>query len=79
MKRVSVSEFKARCLALMAEVNEKRVPLLVTKRGQPLVRILPARDGEKKSWLGCMKGTGTIRGDLIEPPLPPEAWNVLRS
>ena len=76
MKTISVSRFKAQCLALMAEVQEKGDPLLVTKRGQPLVRVLPARDGKGKHWIGCMDGTGRIVGDIIEPVAPPEEWDT---
>ena len=43
MKRVAATEFKARCLRLIEEVRESGLPLVVTKRGIPVVRILPAR------------------------------------
>lgn len=32
---------------------------------------------EKGSWLGCMKGTGTIVGDIVSPVEDAEAWDVL--
>jgi prevent-host-death family protein len=42
MKQVAATEFKARCLRLIEEVRESGLPLVVTKRGVPVVRILPA-------------------------------------
>jgi prevent-host-death family protein len=76
VKTITISRFKARCLALMAEVQEKGEPLLVTKRGRPLVHVVPARDGKGKGWIGCMEGTARIVGDLIEPVAPAEDWDI---
>ncbi|MEX2238914.1 MAG: type II toxin-antitoxin system Phd/YefM family antitoxin [Dehalococcoidia bacterium] len=41
MKTVPAGEFKAKCLKLMQEVSQSGEPLLVTKRGKPLVRVSP--------------------------------------
>ena len=41
---VPAGDFKNRCLRLMEEVNRDGVPITVTKRGKPLVRIVPVRD-----------------------------------
>jgi prevent-host-death family protein len=38
-KHVSKSEFKARALELMREVEESGKPLLVTDRGRPVVEL----------------------------------------
>lgn len=40
-ERVPAGEFKARCLALLDEVAETGKPLLVTKRGRPVARVVP--------------------------------------
>jgi prevent-host-death family protein len=40
-KTVAAGEFKARCLALLDEVAETGRPLLVTKRGKPVARLVP--------------------------------------
>jgi prevent-host-death family protein len=41
---VAAGDFKNRCLRLMDEVSRDGVPITVTKRGKPLVRIVPVRD-----------------------------------
>lgn len=43
-RTVKASEFKALCLALMDEVAATGRPLVVTKRGKPVVRVTPARE-----------------------------------
>ena len=77
MKTVKVSEFKAKFLGLLAEVAESGESLLVTKRGHPIARVLPAPDAAEGNWLGAMEGTAEIQGDLMEPVTAPEAWEAL--
>jgi len=38
---IPAGEFKQRCLALLDRVSESGVPLLVTKRGRPVARVVP--------------------------------------
>lgn len=40
-RTVAAAEFKNSCLKLMEEVRQKREPITVTKRGKPLVRVVP--------------------------------------
>jgi prevent-host-death family protein len=41
MKTVSAAQFKNRCLALLAEVERTRLPVVVTRRGKPFAKIAP--------------------------------------
>ncbi len=41
---VAATEFKERCLALLDQVDRDRVPIVVTKRGRPVARIVPVQD-----------------------------------
>jgi prevent-host-death family protein len=43
-RRIATSEFKAKCLALLDEVAETREPLVVTKRGKAVARVVPAEE-----------------------------------
>lgn len=70
MARVPVSKFKATCLALLERVRRTGQPILVTRRGVPIAQVLPPPPGERrKSWLGSLKGTGRITGDILSPAL----------
>ena len=40
-RTVMASAFKARCLALLDQVELDRVPLVITKRGKPVARLVP--------------------------------------
>ena len=56
MKTILVSEFKAKCLAVLKEVCRSREPLVVTLRGQPLVTIQPFAEFPPGKHLGELKG-----------------------
>lgn len=45
MKRVAAAKFKATCLKVMDRVAATGEPVEVTKRGKPLVRLMPAESG----------------------------------
>jgi len=72
---VSAAEFKAKCLKLMDEVTKTREPIIVTKRGKPLVKILPAEE-QPKSLFGYMRGTVEILGDIVKPV--EVEWNAMK-
>ena len=53
-RSVPAGEFKNRCLKLMDQVHKDGIPLTVTKRGKPLVRVTPIRNERRRHGL---KGT----------------------
>lgn len=78
VERLSISTFKATCLAVLEEVRRTGEPVLVTKRGIPVAQVVPAPPpAEQSSWLGCMTGTLTMHDDLIEPASHPDEWEAL--
>ena len=74
---VSISQFKARCLGLIAQVKRTGQPILVTRRGEPMATVCPPEPAEPEaSWLGSAAATGRITGDLVEPVAASD-WEVL--
>ncbi len=79
MKTIAVSKFKATCLSLLEKVMKTGQPILITKQGRPLAQVIPPPPPErKKSWIGSASETAQIKGDLIQPVLSEEEWNVLK-
>ena len=64
--QIAAGEFKAKCLHLLDEVQRSRQEIVITKRGRPVARLLPA-DAEVPVLFGRMKGSAEIRGDLVAP------------
>ncbi len=77
MDEIGISEFKARCIALLKQVQQSRTPLVVTHRGQPLVRIEPLAREEPRQ-LGALSHTGRICGDLLDFAFDQE-WEMEQS
>ena len=46
-KMIPAGQFKNSCLKLMDEVQKEGIPLVVTKRGKPVVEVVPAPRVEK--------------------------------
>jgi prevent-host-death family protein len=66
MKKIAAGEFKARCLTLMDDVQSTREPLVITKRGKPVAKLVPA-DLEKDDWIGRLDGVFKVVGDIESP------------
>ncbi len=65
-RQIPAGEFKARCLKLMDEVRSRRTSVTITKRGKPVARLVPADDAPP-ALFGFLKGSVTVKGDIIEP------------
>ncbi len=63
---IAAGEFKAKCLALLDEVQRQRKEILITKRGKPVAKVVPI-DERPASFIGSMKGTMEIVGDIVSP------------
>jgi len=79
MKEVAISEFKAKCLALLDQVQKTKRPIRVTRFGRPIAEVVPP-SVEKRAhdWLGSMKDEIRVLGDIISPASGPDDWEVLR-
>lgn len=75
MKTVPAAKFKAQCLALMDDVLETGEEIIVTKRGRPVVKVTRVRGGQKP-FIGRLVGIVEVTGDLLEPAVPAEDWDL---
>ena len=66
MKTIGAGEFKARCLTLMEDVRSTREPLVITKRGKPVAKLVPA-DDDKDDFIGRLEGVFRVVGDVESP------------
>ena len=42
---IMASRFKAECLAILDQVDELKISVIVTKRGRPVARVVPIESG----------------------------------
>ncbi len=79
MQEVSVSEFKAKCLALLDQVQKTKEPLRITRRGKPIAEVVPpSQELNQGNWLGRMAGTVDILGDIVSPVIDIDDIEALR-
>jgi prevent-host-death family protein len=77
MRTIPAGEFKAKCLAIMDEVQARGETIVITKRGKPVVRVAPLESTsivEPRSIFGAMRGMATIAGDIVSSPYSDEEW-----
>jgi prevent-host-death family protein len=74
---ISATEFKAKCLKLMDEISKTHEPIIVTKHGRPVAKLVAVETEETapKTGFGCMAGTIEIQGDIISPIEEP--WSAI--
>lgn len=73
---ISATKAKARLLELLDTVSIRRTPIVISKRGKPVARLVPIEEPPQGPLFGRMKGSVTILGDIVSPD--PEAWDSER-
>jgi prevent-host-death family protein len=74
---VPATRFKAKCLELMDRVAEGRETYVITKRGRPVAKLVPADAPRKTTVFGCMADQTESLGALDEPLWTDERWREL--
>ena len=74
MQKIPAAQFKAKCLAVMEQVAESGRPVVVTKHGKAVVKIIPVESNENEIF-GFLAGKGRIVGD-IENTIPVSDWTL---
>ena len=67
---IPAGQFKARCLAILDDVQRKRRSVVVTKRGKPVARVVPVEEADDGD---SLRGSVLYEGDLVSPLS--ERWN----
>jgi prevent-host-death family protein len=67
MKEISISEFRTHCSRLIWEVSKTKQPIRITRRGKAVAEVLPPSPTRSNDWIGSMKDSMTIIGDIVSP------------
>jgi len=85
-RSIAAGEFKAKCLRIMDEVKATGQPIVVTKRGEPVIKVVPVTNGKDKrkkkdDFFGRLKGVIEIVGDpddLIKPVFALDEYDMFK-
>jgi antitoxin (DNA-binding transcriptional repressor) of toxin-antitoxin stability system len=61
----------------MDEVRSTREPVLITKKGRPVAKLVPA-EIQPEDIFGCLRDEIKIVGDIESPIIPWEEWDASR-
>ena len=78
MKQVPVSRFKANCSAFIKQVQKTKRSIQITRWGKVIAEIKPVLPGKRANWLGRMKGSVEIVGDIVSPVIDLEDIEALK-
>jgi prevent-host-death family protein len=78
MKEIAISVFKAQCLSLVEQVQKTKKPLRITRFGKPVAEVIPIAPCAAQDWMGSMKDSFEILGDLVSPASGESEWEALR-
>lgn len=71
VKTISASEFKAKCLKILDELEPQGIT--ITKHGRPVAKLAPIRRTGSADLIGCMKGKIKIKGNIFSTGIK---WNA---
>lgn len=75
---ITISKFKATCLAVLDGVKKTGRPVLVTRHGEPIALIdPPPLPKHQATWLGTFRNRGKITGDILSPVIDEKQWQAL--
>jgi antitoxin (DNA-binding transcriptional repressor) of toxin-antitoxin stability system len=70
---LSVSEFKAKCLAIVEDIANKKERVVITRYGRAAAEVIPFSGGPSTPLFGRASNTTKILGDLTSTG---ETWNA---
>lgn len=74
---MNATEFKAKCLSLLDEVQQGRESIMITKRAQPVAVVGPVTRGVSKSLTNSWAGRAQIVGDIVNSD-EADLWEAFR-
>ena len=77
MKTMAISEFKTHSLQVIGCVARTKETVVVTKRGKPLVEVVPFRHNDELPVPGRLSETLVFEKDIVSP-LGESIWNACK-
>ena len=62
---MGAGDFKAKCLQILDAVAAQREPLVITKRGKPVAKLVPMPP--ETELFGAMAGSVLLETDIVSP------------
>jgi len=74
---INAAEFRANCFKILDQVKLTHGEVIITKRGEPIAKLVHiSRPEDKEPLLGAMEGLVETIGDLTEPVIDADVWEL---
>jgi prevent-host-death family protein len=67
MKTMAITKFKAHCPHVLGRVARTKEPVVVTKRGKPLIEVVPFRHRDESPTPGQLAAMLVFEKDVVSP------------
>ena len=74
---MTAGRVKKNCFKVLDEMSRSSEPVLITRKGKPMVKLVSADAKTTDDIFGCLRDTFKIVGDITAVPL--EDWEALRA
>jgi prevent-host-death family protein len=79
MQEIAISEFKAKCLAILERVEKTKTPVRITRHGKPVADVVPTVPMvDRAALFGSMRNSIQILGDIVSPVIDLDEIEALR-
>jgi prevent-host-death family protein len=79
VQEIAISQFKAKCLAILENVEKTKQPIRITRHGKPVADVVPPVEAvDRAAMFGSMRDSMKILGDIIEPVIDLDEIEALR-
>ena len=79
IEEVPISQFKAKCLALLERVRKTKRAIRITRHGKPVADVVPTvATVDRAALFGSMRESVKILGDIVSPVIDPDEIEALR-
>lgn len=75
--RMGVSEFKAKCLGIIDQLDARGGRIIITKRGREVAELRAAAPRKRKTMWGALRGKVKVKGDIVYFDTT-DLWEVLK-
>jgi prevent-host-death family protein len=76
MKKMTARSFKTKCLAVMEEVQATHQPVVITKHGKPVAKLVPVNVDADEIY-DFLAGKGAVTGEVVSPAISVEDWGEI--
>lgn len=78
MQTMTITDFKAHALRKIGQVAASKEPITITRRGLPVVQLVPWKPNAGGNSFGMLAGSLRHEGDIVSPAIESGTFEACR-